>query len=80
MQIKARTVFCDDIRIEENGKEILVGVYMVDLVPDTLPARFPLSIWINATGFESGKHPFAIKIAFPGVAEEFKMNTEIDFH
>ena len=80
MQIKARTVFCDDIRTEENGKAILVGVYMVDLVPDTLPDRFPLSIWINATGFESGKHPFAIKIAFPGVAEEFKMNTEIDFH
>ena len=77
MQIKARTVFCDDIRSEDNGKAFLIGVYMDDLVPNTLPARFPLSIWIKATGFDSGKHPFAIKISFPGVKKRFRMRAEI---
>ena len=78
MQIEARTVFCDDIRREDNGKALLVGVYMDDLVPIALPAQFPLSIWIQATGFDIGKHPFAIKIAFPGVEKKFRMSAEID--
>lgn len=78
MQIEAGTVFCDDIRREDNGKAFLVGVYMDDLVPSTLPTRFPLSIWIKATGFDTGKHPFAIRIAFPGAKEDFRMSTEID--
>lgn len=78
MQIEARTVFCDDIRREDNGKALLVGVYMDDLVPIALPAQFPLSIWIQATGFDTGKHPFAIKIAFPGVEKKFRMSAEID--
>ena len=77
MQIEARTVFCDDIRREDNGKALLVGVYMDDLVPIALPAQFPLSIWIQATGFDAGKHPFAIKIAFPGVEKKFRMRAEI---
>lgn len=63
--------------MEESGKSILVGVYMVDLIPDTLPVRFPLSIWIKATGFDTGRHPFAIKIAFPGVKKRFRMRAEI---
>lgn len=78
MQIEARTVFCDDIRREDNGKALLVGVYMDDLVPITLPAQFPLSIWIQATGFDTGKHPFVIKIAFPGVEKKIRMSAEID--
>lgn len=78
MQVEARTVFCDDIRREDNGKAFLIGVYTDDLVPSMLPARFPLSIWIKATGFDKGKHPFAINITFPGAEKEFRMSTEID--
>lgn len=77
LQIEARTIFCDDIRREDNGKAFLIGVYMDDLVPIRLPAEFPLSIWIQATGFDTGKHPFAIKIAFPGVEKKFRMRAEM---
>lgn len=40
-------VFCDDIRQEGNGKHILIGVYGNDLVPGSLPATFPLSLWLK---------------------------------
>ena len=50
---------------------------MDDLVPSTLPAQFPLSIWIKATGFDTGKHQLAVKIAFPGIKKEFRMRARI---
>lgn len=78
MKIEARTIFCDDIRREDNGKAFLIGVYMDDLVPSKLPAQFPLSIWIKARGFDIGKYPFVIMIAFPGVKKKLRMRTEID--
>jgi hypothetical protein len=54
MTISAFTVFCDDIRKEESGKDILIGVYGSDLVVDKLPATIPLSLWINIRGVKEG--------------------------
>lgn len=39
-------LFCDDIRHESNGKQILIGVYTGDILPTQFPALFSVSIWI----------------------------------
>ena len=33
MAVSVQTIFCDDIRKELSGKDILIGVYAMDLVP-----------------------------------------------
>ena len=35
-------VICDDVRREDNGKHILVGVYGADIVPGALPGGIVL--------------------------------------
>lgn len=77
MKVEARTVFRDEIRREDNGKPILIGVYTDDLVPGTLPARFPLSVWIKAEGIDAGNHPLSVKFAFPGVEKKPEVRGEV---
>lgn len=61
----ATTIFCDDIRREDSGKEIIIGVYGSDLIvpePVVLPK---LVIRVNA--YTDADYPFkdfAIKILF----------------
>lgn len=35
------TLVCDDVRLENNGKEILIGVYNGTVIIDSVPAFFP---------------------------------------
>lgn len=35
------TIICDDVRKEDNGKEILIGVYNDTLILDPIPAVIP---------------------------------------
>jgi hypothetical protein len=39
-------LFCDDIRHESNGKQILIGVYTGDILPAQFPAVISISIWV----------------------------------
>lgn len=39
-------IFCDDIRTEQNGKKLLIGVYTGRLVPSSFPFGSKLSILI----------------------------------
>lgn len=69
------SVFCDDIRREDNGKELYLGVYTGAMV---FPAdsEFPLhltSIAISVTYWEaphSSEEPVTIKVFLPGEHEE----------
>lgn len=65
MAIEIRTVFCDDIRHEDNGKLILIGVYTADLVPAQLPGNFPLSLWLDIRGLAVGSYDVIIGIDIP---------------
>lgn len=52
-------VFCEDIRREDNGKDMLLGVYSGDIVVARFPARVSVSLWLQyvfatATGGETG--------------------------
>lgn len=41
------TVLCDLVRTENNGKQILIGVYGQNIVFPAFPATAPLSLWIR---------------------------------
>lgn len=40
-------IFCDDIRREASGKDILIGVYSAEMVFATVPTMVGVSIWIQ---------------------------------
>jgi hypothetical protein len=46
IDIKAFIV-CDDIRREDNGKEILIGVYSAGIVAPQFPVALALSFWMQ---------------------------------
>lgn len=62
MTISGFVAFCDDIRFENNGKAIIVGLYSEDLIPGFLPQVLPLSFWVRLTGLPSGKTELSMKI------------------
>jgi hypothetical protein len=39
-------VVCDDIRREDSGKELLIGVYSSEIIVPTVPIILVLSFWI----------------------------------
>ena len=39
-------IFCDDIRREDNGKDILIGVYSGNFVISQLPNPVTISVWV----------------------------------
>lgn len=40
-------IICDDIRREDNGKFILIGVYPELIILNTIPAQITLSMWLQ---------------------------------
>lgn len=50
-------VFCDEIRIENNGKKIFIGVYSSAMLVDAFPATLPrLTVSLNLL-LSSNRHP-----------------------
>lgn len=66
MALVGNTIFCDDIRREDNGKALLIGVYTGDLVVQDLPTKLRLSAWVRLTGMDRGKHDIRLRFDFPG--------------
>lgn len=62
-------IFCDDIRREINGKDILIGVYGADLIPSSIPADFPLAIWLKFTELAPGEYKFRVRLIAPENSE-----------
>jgi hypothetical protein len=69
MAISASVIFCDDIRVEANGKPILIGVYPTNLVPGALPQAMSLSIWVRLRGVAPGAHMVHFTIGANGVTQ-----------
>lgn len=40
-------IICDDARREDNGKDILIGVYSGDIIVPSFPAALGLSFWFE---------------------------------
>jgi Family of unknown function (DUF6941) len=51
----AAVVMCDDIRIEQNNKHILIGVYNGAIVVASFPAELQVCWWIQIFSDATGK-------------------------
>jgi len=64
MPITARYILiCDDVRREDNGKLILIGLYLPDMVVQQIPFLMPtLSFFLNLESDRPGTFAFRITI------------------
>lgn len=67
-------VVCDDIRQEQNGKYILIGVY--DSINAILPAVLNLAFWIQLDAVKAGSFNFDVKISGPHGIEYLNARAE----
>ena len=58
-------IFCDDIRREDNGKELLIGVYSGSLQLPVFPAPVMLSVWVPFERSGIGKVPIEFRLLGP---------------
>ena len=59
-------VFCDDIRREDSGKHILVGVYGSNIILNSFPSTFFMSVWFKMLRPPKGDHKFLFTITGTG--------------
>ncbi len=60
-------ILCDDVRVENNGKHILIGVYSGDIYVSEFAFQLPLRLWINVTPKEVGKqYQLELRSSFSG--------------
>jgi hypothetical protein len=50
-------IVCDDIRTEDNGKDIIIGVYNDKILVRSFPAALALSLWLHILPTKVGEHP-----------------------
>ena len=55
---------CDDIRTEDNGKALIIGVYTGSISPRKFPAKLKLSYWLVGKMQGQGTFRLEIKVAF----------------
>ena len=67
-------IICDDIRTEQNGKHILIGVYGGDIVVSELPVTLPLAFWIEFLPKRAGEFRFDLRMEVPGSAPSLELN------
>ena len=44
-------IVCDDVRLEVNGKQIIIGVYNSDIRLDSYPSTIMLTLWLQVENF-----------------------------
>jgi hypothetical protein len=55
-------VLCDDVRQENNGKHILIGVYLHTVLVSDFPTNLALSVWVEINPKEVGEFSGKIRI------------------
>lgn len=55
-------IVCDDIRREENGKDILIGVYGSGLRVQALPTFLNLAVWLEVVPKVTGQHQLKMRM------------------
>lgn len=63
-------VFCEDIRHEDNGKDILIGVYSEVMAPSRCPINLRLSLWIQYEAAQSGETEIMLRLRFGDAPQE----------
>jgi hypothetical protein len=57
---------CDDVRREDNGKLILIGVYGSDISFKQLPAEVSLNLVIPTTASDALEMPLEVRVQYDG--------------
>jgi hypothetical protein len=60
MKIKCALV-CDDSRIEDNGKHIIIGVYSNNVAVEHFPATIGLTLWFQMLVGKAGEIDFEVR-------------------
>ncbi len=71
---------CDDTRREDNGKEILIGVYTGAVIVPELPAALPLSLWIYFQPESAGHLRLGVRVLFPERSPILEARAEADIN
>jgi hypothetical protein len=56
LEVTAGTVFCDQIRMENNGKFFIIGAYTAEIASAVRPANMYLSTFTQIYGLPAGIH------------------------
>jgi hypothetical protein len=56
------TIICDDVRREDNGKEILIGIYGSAMLVSKFPAAVSPVLWMQVRPMKSGELRFSIRL------------------
>lgn len=56
MQTTFDVIVCDDIRVEQNGKFILIGVYTGSILVESFENTMSLCFWLRFHGLKPGRH------------------------
>jgi hypothetical protein len=54
-------LICDDVRKEDNGKELLIGVYSGGIVVPSLPTFLPVVLWSQVKIKQTGEYKFVCR-------------------
>lgn len=71
-------LFCDDVRDEVSGKQLLIGVYNGEMHVAKLPAEFGLCIWARIEGLKIGEHTFKATLTYPNSVENIASSIVVD--
>jgi hypothetical protein len=71
-------VACDDIRIEQSNKAILIGVYNGGIMVPGFPADIILTWWIQIHSKEKGKHELEVRVLKDGNSTLLRAELGID--
>jgi hypothetical protein len=74
-------ILCDDVRREDNGKDIIIGVYSGGIIINELPAPLALKVWIQLRHSGAGQTKLRVEINLEGenlAGVEMMMGTQAE--
>lgn len=61
-----RSIMCEDVREEKNGKYTLVGVYVGDIQFSAIPGNIAIAFFLEVSLKRSGKFEIHFRLSGPG--------------
>lgn len=58
----ASAIICDDIRVENTGKYLLIGVYVSNVLVRDFPSRLPLTFWTEVEPAKTGEFSAEMRV------------------
>lgn len=71
------TIICDDIRREDNGKQILIGVYSEEIGISSFPSTLTLAMWLQCKADGMGEVNFDFRALWDSTDEIFKGSAKL---